>query len=73
MPTNYTSLIQQAITQYAGNGVIYGMDTFIVDVIELTQVGSSNISISEANHTITLQSPLRRNINMNRYLIGGSL
>lgn len=70
IPSSVVSFEFIDITTYSYTGNIYGMDTFLVDVIEFTH-GYPNISISDANHTITLQSPLRRNINMNRNLVGG--
>jgi hypothetical protein len=62
------SFIRLFTNNYTGN--FQYMNTFLVDVIEVTQAGASPITINDANVTINLAEPLRRNINMNRNLIG---
>lgn len=63
------SFIRLINNNYTGS--IYYMNTFIIDVIEVTQAGSTPVTINDANVSITLVEPLRRNINMNRNIVGG--
>ena len=56
------------------------MNTFVVDVVEVTQASPNPVTIYDfcytdhvhINSPLNLVEPLRRNINMIRHIVGGS-
>ena len=62
------------------SGSIHYMNTFVVDVVEVTQTSPNPVTIYDfcytdqvhINRPLNLVEPLRRNINMIRHIVGGS-